>query len=589
MSTTTTDAGSCCCSGKATCTCSKCTGLECLERTRFFSGQLLTEAELNNEQAYHRAKQRLHNLHLHGWGVVCGLEVVCHDCEGWVTVQPGYAIDPCGEDVIVCQEHPLDVAQMIRDCKLARRRRQNCDRLKPAERPRDGVEHWCITLRYVEREAKPTTALRRESCQVCGCGPGCDCSCPCHGGKKSNGGVQSLGMNQSTRVRNGVGATVAPCEPTRIVETYSLEVCEAPEGYCDGLKSEAERAWKKKLEDCVAGLKKTFKRAPLADVGTLGDIQLESLNINSDLGHPRQSRTPAQLQQSFCQVRDFLYELLRNNPGNLHCSLVDKIRDLECPEPPPGASNDDFVAVLREPSRELLGYVALYVVDCLCWALLPPCAPCCPGDDELILACLDVVEDADGQIHIDHICNTSCRRYAGAFPPTIGGIHLGPIWPLVAKVLDLLCCGNLLDRFLSLARGSESGQAVARFLAEDNVARPRFVLEQVRRMKAADFVGATGPERLNLSTLVSKPVEDAVGIAKDADVAMSVQEVEAMPPLAFLRALPALKKGDHVIAYSQNGRVVGFALPGSTEAALVDQSVEIGTLRKDIEILRRSQ
>jgi hypothetical protein len=38
------------------CCCPACTGLQCLDRTRFFAGQLLTEADLNNEQSYWLAK-----------------------------------------------------------------------------------------------------------------------------------------------------------------------------------------------------------------------------------------------------------------------------------------------------------------------------------------------------------------------------------------------------------------------------------------------------------------------------------------------------------------------------------------------------
>src|SRR5664279_3328079 len=60
---------------KPGCCCSACAGLECLDRTRFFAGQLLSEADLNNEQSYWLAKSRLHNRYLVGWGVACGLQV----------------------------------------------------------------------------------------------------------------------------------------------------------------------------------------------------------------------------------------------------------------------------------------------------------------------------------------------------------------------------------------------------------------------------------------------------------------------------------------------------------------------------------
>jgi hypothetical protein len=44
-------------------------------RPRYFAGQLLSEVDLRDEQAYQIAKQRLHNRYLHGYGVVCGLQV----------------------------------------------------------------------------------------------------------------------------------------------------------------------------------------------------------------------------------------------------------------------------------------------------------------------------------------------------------------------------------------------------------------------------------------------------------------------------------------------------------------------------------
>src|SRR5690242_1272175 len=61
--------------------CPACGGLECLCRPRFFAGQLLTEDDLNRLDDYVVAKNRLHNRYLVGWGVACGLEVVCSVCD----------------------------------------------------------------------------------------------------------------------------------------------------------------------------------------------------------------------------------------------------------------------------------------------------------------------------------------------------------------------------------------------------------------------------------------------------------------------------------------------------------------------------
>ena len=112
------------------CTCTVCTGLQCLERPRFFAGQLLTDTELTGEQAYVLAKSRLHNRYLHGWGVVCGLEVFCHPCEGQVTVTSGYALSPCGDDIVLCANDTVNVCDLIQRCR--ERERLDCEPPRPA-------------------------------------------------------------------------------------------------------------------------------------------------------------------------------------------------------------------------------------------------------------------------------------------------------------------------------------------------------------------------------------------------------------------------------------------------------------------------
>ena len=91
-----------------------CDGLECLCRPRYFAGQLLTDEDLRRLDHYIVAKNRLHNRYLHGTGVVCGLEVVCNPCDPTVTVRTGFAIGPCGEDIVVCNDTAVDVTQLIR-------------------------------------------------------------------------------------------------------------------------------------------------------------------------------------------------------------------------------------------------------------------------------------------------------------------------------------------------------------------------------------------------------------------------------------------------------------------------------------------
>jgi hypothetical protein len=72
------------------------------KRNRYFYGKLMSEQDFQDEQDYHREKQRLHNRLLHGYGVVTGLDVsISDDPPGMVRVGAGYAIDRLGNDVIL--------------------------------------------------------------------------------------------------------------------------------------------------------------------------------------------------------------------------------------------------------------------------------------------------------------------------------------------------------------------------------------------------------------------------------------------------------------------------------------------------------
>jgi hypothetical protein len=108
---------SCGCGGKG---CSVCEAPpEAYSRPQFFSGQLLTEDDLQSLVDYTVSKNRLHNRMLFGDGVACGLGVKVDPCEPLrhLVVRPGYAIDCCGNDLVVPCEATLDVVQLVRDLR----------------------------------------------------------------------------------------------------------------------------------------------------------------------------------------------------------------------------------------------------------------------------------------------------------------------------------------------------------------------------------------------------------------------------------------------------------------------------------------
>jgi hypothetical protein len=81
-------------------------------RLRYFHGRALGALDLRREQAYHLEKARLRNRLLHGWGIVCGLDVEVvpkQPCDpdddtpsaSVLVVQPGAALDSHGNEIVV--------------------------------------------------------------------------------------------------------------------------------------------------------------------------------------------------------------------------------------------------------------------------------------------------------------------------------------------------------------------------------------------------------------------------------------------------------------------------------------------------------
>lgn len=84
---------------------------ECLVQPRFFCGQLLTDQDLTALLNWNIGKYKL-DRYKQGWGVVEGLQVQCDPSQqGSVLVNPGYAVDSCGNDIIVCEMTAFDISK----------------------------------------------------------------------------------------------------------------------------------------------------------------------------------------------------------------------------------------------------------------------------------------------------------------------------------------------------------------------------------------------------------------------------------------------------------------------------------------------
>jgi hypothetical protein len=83
------------------------TGIPILDRPAFFDGQQLLARDLTEVQRYHRELRWLHNRSLHGWGIAFGFSVSGDRGDRVVHVEPGYALDCLGRDLILGE--PLSI------------------------------------------------------------------------------------------------------------------------------------------------------------------------------------------------------------------------------------------------------------------------------------------------------------------------------------------------------------------------------------------------------------------------------------------------------------------------------------------------
>jgi len=71
-------------------------------RVRYFDRQFLRTQDFVDEQAYHLAMRRRHDIGHHTWGIVEGLEPVA-DAEGNLSVNPGVAVDGYGRTLVLAE------------------------------------------------------------------------------------------------------------------------------------------------------------------------------------------------------------------------------------------------------------------------------------------------------------------------------------------------------------------------------------------------------------------------------------------------------------------------------------------------------
>jgi hypothetical protein len=338
--------GGCSCGGTCNGSCGSTCLTETMVRPRFFAGQLLTKDDLQQLEDYVVAKNRLHNRYLFGSGVVCGFEVLCDPCGGnWITVQPGYGLDCCGNDLLLACKTRLDVNAMIRD--LLRDERGGVDCGDPCTRETQAAEiaqgkqpirEYCLTVQYCEQQTDPIAPYATDA--------------PC---------------------------SPQACEPSRVREglRFALRCPEQAKLPPDLFSA---------LGECFADVIKLEKAATEGQALRPGDIERRI-----------KAGVEALRQRSFEELQRLLLDLIDRSRHPTACTLREQV--LKVPPPPQTTQGTEEVRVDPGVDR-LIGILLELLRECICMALLPACEPC--DSLEVELACIRV-QSCD----VVEICNLS--------------------------------------------------------------------------------------------------------------------------------------------------------------------------------------
>lgn len=137
-------------------------GAPLLERNRYFTGKFMTARDFQGEQDYLRSRHQLHNRLLHGWGIVCGLEVrpnpirECSNCT--VVVKAGAALDCYGREVILLEDTVFEIPRPNENDTISATPQGQ----EPAE-SKSEREELLLCLYYDEDEIELTPAIYNDA------------------------------------------------------------------------------------------------------------------------------------------------------------------------------------------------------------------------------------------------------------------------------------------------------------------------------------------------------------------------------------------------------------------------------------------
>jgi hypothetical protein len=517
--------------------CSTCGMLECTCRPRFFAGQVLNADDLNRLDAYIRAKQRLHNRQLHGWGVVNGLEVMCNPCGDGIAVGCGYALSQCGDDIVVCEAVSVPVCDLIRRCRDA----QAKGPCPPFQSPNAGGcdaadEEWVLAIRYSEKPQRGVQPLYAPTQVDCGCScGGSKGGCGCGGSTSRATGTKTSSGSCGCKGQCSCGSNAAKprgapvqCEPTVICEGFEFEVYRREQAQDNPEAREflsPDSQLLQRFKCCVDDL---FTKAPQSP----GPFSPAAVAAN-----------PNAWYLWACRFQAHLLRHVQQTPG-YNCALLPRLAALVIVQPTP---NGQGVPELLQAIELMMLEAIDGLLACLCSALLPPC-PLPVDEGRVPLAVLHV---AGNPCRVVRVCNWAVeRKFATTFPALQYWLSLLPFGANLRQLLQTLCCFDVTSIFPQ-DRALEQPAPVG--VVQPNIAAPHVAMGAAA--PAADMFHQQGILRLNPTIENAKPLSNTTSL-----LASTLFSTTALEPEKLINTLLTKAPADAKLSGVESSNLPQFLL-----------------------------
>jgi hypothetical protein len=346
---TATKKSPCGCGGSGTATSSGCgcgcheTGTSCcanvcFERPNYFCGHLLTDDDLTTGLRYAREKNKLYHRTLDGSGIVCGLGMRRDlDCPNQVLIGEGFAIDSCGNDLVVCEQQSFNVISALR--KKGYLVTETADPCKDSEDEDCNMKQcFWIAARYVEKPSDFEAPLE----SACSPGP-------------------------------------SSCEPTRIQEAVEFDVLDQLPERHGAIEQLVARF------DCCFRLLTEGNFANTVKANTPALQRLFEMQAKDAAGELRDDT----YFNIFCQLKAYFLQHIRRCPDPYDAQLESAVQALAAPAKVAGTQDATNQVTPETAICGLFGRVWSYLSNCLYSAMVFPCpAPKCGG--EVVLGTVEI-------------------------------------------------------------------------------------------------------------------------------------------------------------------------------------------------------